>query len=359
MNLQFWKDKKVLVTGHTGFKGSWLCSWLLMAGAEVSGFSLEPATSPALFSVLHLTERMASYIGDIRSLDKISEVIEEVKPEIVFHLAAQPIVRTSYEDPVGTYETNVMGTVHILEAIRKCTSVRAVVNITTDKVYENKEWCWGYREEDVLNGYDPYSNSKSCSELVTASYIKSFFHPEKYGKEHCTAIATARAGNVIGGGDWAKDRIIPDCVRAMEEGRNIELRNPNAVRPWQHVLEPLNGYMILAEKLYTEGVQYNGAYNFGPDEKECIPVIELVERFVKVYGSNSKIMVPDKPQPHEANFLKLDCSKAKSVLGWKPKWEITDVVEMTAGWYKDFYSQGKAIEYVEKNITLYEGGNES
>lgn len=334
VDLNFYKGKKVLVTGHTGFKGSWLCKILINAGAEVTGYSLEAPTNPNLYSISGVDEKICSVIGDIRDRERLMQVFDKTQPEIVFHLAAQPIVRDSYKNPVYTYETNVMGTVNICECVRLHPCVRSFLNITTDKVYENKEWEWGYRENEPLDGFDPYSNSKSCSELVTHSYINSF-----YGAMD-VAVSTARAGNVIGGGDFANDRIIPDCVRAAEEGEPIIVRNPHSTRPYQHVLEPLAMYLTIAAKQY-EDKTYAGFYNVGPDDCDCVTTGELVDIFCNAWNKVSK---PDKQihwinrsevnAPHEANFLKLDCSKIKKTFGWKPVWHIDTAIEKVVEWSK-------------------------
>ena len=321
--LDFYKNKKVFITGHTGFKGTWLCLILLQAGAEVSGYSLEPPTKPALFVQTGTEQDIHSITGDIRDRDNLIKAIQSTKPDIVFHLAAQPIVRLSYREPVITYETNFMGTINVLEAIRLTPSVGSFVNVTTDKVYENKEWQWGYRENENLCGFDPYSNSKSCSELATYSYRNSFF--ANYGT---SAISTARSGNVIGGGDYAEDRIIPDCIRAANEGKEIIVRSPCSTRPYQHVLECLSGYLLLACKQYNDK-SIEGAYNFGPDDYDCVSTGELVAMFCCAWGSDASWQVQGDGGPHEASYLKLDCSKAKTVLGWKPRWDIKTAVEKT------------------------------
>ena len=325
--LDFYRGKKVLVTGHTGFKGTWLCKMLVMAGADVTGYSLEPPTSPSLFALSHMEEQMHSVIGDVRDLAHLKQVMEEAQPEIVLHLAAQPIVRDSYKDPVYTYETNVMGTVNILECIRQTNGVRSFLNVTTDKVYHNNEWEWGYRETDPLDGYDPYSNSKSCSELVTHSYKNSFF------ADGSVAISTARAGNVIGGGDFANDRIIPDCIRAASEGKTIGVRNPHSTRPFQHVLEPLCAYLMIAQKQYEDG-SYAGYYNVGPDDKDCVTTGELVKLFCEAWGEGQTWENHFVGGPHEANFLKLDCSKIKHTFGWRPVWGVKEAIEKTVEWSK-------------------------
>lgn len=326
--LPFYRGKRVFVTGHTGFKGTWLVRTLLGAGAEVTGYALEPPTDPSLYALTETGKDIQSIIGDIRDLDHVTSSMQEAKPEIVFHLAAQPIVRQSYQDPVDTYSTNVMGTVNLLEAVRKTSSVRSCVNVTTDKVYRNREWVWGYREDEELCGFDPYSNSKSCSELVTYSYKQAFF-----ASDDSPAISTARSGNVIGGGDFAKDRIVPDCVRAGLAGVEMIVRNPHSIRPYQHVLECLSGYLLLAKKQY-EDKKYAGAYNFGPDEEGCISTGELVQQFCDAWG-NMTWRVQGDGGPHEANFLKLDCSKAKSILGWKPQWDICKAIIETVEWTKE------------------------
>ena len=345
MNMDFYKGKRVLVTGHTGFKGTWLCKMLVMAGANVTGYSLTPPTEPNLFSISDIESKIHSVIGDIRDLELLKRTFEEAQPEIVLHLAAQPIVRDSYRDPRYTYETNVMGTVNLLECVRVTKSVRSVLNITTDKVYHNNEWCWGYREDEPLDGYDPYSNSKSCSELVTHSYINSFFNtPES------PAISTARAGNVIGGGDFANDRIIPDCVRAMKEGRTIAVRNPYSTRPYQHVLEPLNVYLTIAQKQY-EDKKYAGFYNVGPDDCDCVTTGELVEMFCRCWGPEAAWEnKAETNAPHEANFLKLDCSKVKATFGWKPRWHITECMEMTCRFSKVWLAGGDIPVEMENEI---------
>lgn len=347
MDLSFYKGKTVLVTGHTGFKGSWMCKVLTLNGANVIGYSLEPPTSPSLFEVAHIEDDIISIIGDIRDLNYVKECLNTYKPEIIIHMAAQPIVRESYTNPVYTYETNVMGTVNILEAVRLCDSVKSVVNVTTDKVYKNKEWEWGYRESDILDGYDPYSNSKSCSELVTSTYKKSFFANRNI------AISTCRAGNVIGGGDFAKDRIIPDCVRAMEANREIIVRNPNSTRPYQHVLEPVCTYLLLAQNQY-ENIELQGNYNIGPDDKDCVTTGNLVELFCKLWGGNAHWQdVSEANGPHEANFLKLDCSKIKSKLSWKPLWGIEEAIEKTVEWSKTYFTSKEVTLVMENQINEY------
>lgn len=345
----FYQGKTVLITGHTGFKGSWMCKVLTTLGSNVVGYALEPPTTPSLFETAKIAESITSVIGDIRDLDKLSETLQTYHPEVVIHMAAQPIVRESYTNPAYTYETNVMGTVNICEAVRLCDSVKSFVNVTTDKVYKNNEWEWGYRENDALDGYDPYSNSKSCSELVTSSYIKSFL------ADKGVAVSTCRAGNVIGGGDFAKDRIIPDCVRAMEKSEEIIVRNPYSTRPYQHVLEPVVTYLTLAMKQY-ENYGLAGCYNIGPDDCDCVETGALVDIFCKAWGENASWKnVAEANAPHEANFLKLDCSKIKSAIKWKPRWHITDAVEKTVEWNRAYLNGGDVSVVMEKQIKEYMG----
>lgn len=344
--LEFYRNKKVLITGHTGFKGTWLCKILINAGAEVTGYALEPPKIPNLFEVCGVEGKMNSVIGDIRNYDYLKEIFEKVCPEIVFHMAAQPLVRYSYEHPRYTYETNVMGTVNICECIRLNTCVKSFVNITTDKVYKNNEWEWGYRENEPLDGFDPYSNSKSCSELVTHSYINSFFSNQQ------TAVSTARAGNVIGGGDFSVDRIIPDCIRAVEEGREIVVRNPYSVRPYQHVLEPLFAYLMIAEKQYKDKA-YAGFFNVGPDEADCIATGELVNYFCEKWGDNITWISQCNEGPHEANFLKLDCSKIKSLFKWRPTWNVEKAVEKVVEWTKVYLSDGDIKKCMTEQIEAF------
>lgn len=326
-DLDFFKNKKIFITGHTGFKGSWLCKMLSNAGAIVTGYSLNPPTEPSLYKIANIEKDIHSVFGDIRDYKAMKIAFDEVKPEIVLHLAAQPIVRDSYKNPFYTYETNVMGTVNILECIRNNSCVKSFLNVTTDKVYLNKEWPWGYRENDVLDGYDPYSNSKSCSELVTHSYKNSFF------SDGSTAISTVRAGNVIGGGDFANDRIIPDCIRAAIEHKDIIIRNPFSTRPYQHVLEPLYVYLMIAAMQY-EDKKYAGYYNVGPDDQDCFQTGALVQLFIKHWGQDLKWINCHDGGPHEANFLKLDCSKLKATFNWKPRWNLDTAVEKVTEWSK-------------------------
>ena len=343
--LDFYMDKRVFVTGHTGFKGAWLCKMLSHIGANITGYALQPPTNPALFEIAGLERDVDSHIGDIRSLEELKAVFDKASPEIVFHLAAQPIVREGYESPVYTYETNVMGTVNILECVRRSSQVKSFLNVTTDKVYLNKEWEWGYRENEELNGYDPYSNSKSCSELVTQCYRNSFFS----GVNNSVSISTARAGNVIGGGDFAKDRIIPDCVRAAIKGRDIIIRNPYSTRPYQHVLEQIYAYLLIVAMQYTD--QKNaGCYNVGPDMQDCFNTGALADLFIKYWGKNLKWVNEYSSGPHEARCLKLDCSKLKADLGWAPRWNLEKAVEKTVEWTKCWNSGGDVRECMDIQI---------
>ena len=337
----FWEGKKVLLTGHTGFKGSWLSLWLQSLGANVVGYALAPPTNPSLFETAQVGNDMTSIIADIRDLDKLQAVFAEHQPEIIIHMAAQPLVRYSYVNPVETYSTNVMGTVHLLEAARHTQSVRAIVNVTTDKCYENREWAWGYRENEPMGGFDPYSNSKGCAELVTAAYRNSYFHPDHYQK-HGVALASARAGNVIGGGDWAEDRLIPDIMRAITKGESVNIRNPYAIRPWQHVLEPLSGYLVLAQKLVEEGPAYAEGWNFGPNDEDAKPVQWIVEHLTESWGNDASWLVDEGDHPHEAHYLKLDCSKVKTRLDWTPKWRLEIALDKIIEWQKH-YQQGADI----------------
>lgn len=340
----FYKGKKILITGHTGFKGSWLSEILVRWGANVSGFSLSPPTEPNLFNLLELESKMDSFIGDIRDLKALNEVFNEIKPEIVIHMAAQPLVRESYENPVYTYETNVLGTVNICECIRNSKSVKSFLNVTTDKVYENKEKQEGYKEDEKLDGFDPYSNSKSCSEIITHSYNNSFF------KELNIATSTARAGNVIGGGDFAKDRIIPDCVKSALSHEDIIIRNPYSTRPYQHVLEPLNVYLTIVKEQY-EDMNYSGYYNVGPNDEDCISTGDLATLFCQKWDNSLKwINKSEKNAPHEANFLKLDSTKIKETFGWEPKWGITEAVEKTVEWTKSYSNNEDIIKCTDKQI---------
>ena len=346
--LNFWANKKVLITGHSGFKGSWLCFILQHLGAEVFGYSLEPDQDLCLYNLTKDVLDIHSYFGDIRDLEALVKFVKKSKPDIIFHLAAQPLVRDSYSDPVGNYSTNLMGTVHIMEAFRQCDSARAIVNVTTDKCYKNQEWLWGYREDDVLGGHDPYSNSKACSELITESYRKSFFTDSLGDIEK--GVATARAGNVIGGGDWAKDRIIPDLYRSYMQGQTLEVRNKDAVRPWQHVLDPLKGYLSLAEKLYKNPKQFSQAWNFGPEDSGCISVENLLNHFKEIQPDFSWRETGN-TGPHEARLLKLDTSKSKQILSRAPQLDVSMAVKFTADWYINHINQGPVIPIMESQIS--------
>lgn len=347
VDISFYKNKRVLITGHTGFKGSWMCKLLIDAGAEVTGYALEAPTNPSLFEMCGIGERIHSVIGDIRDLKKLKQVFEEAQPEIVIHMAAQPIVRDSYKDPVYTYDVNVMGTVNVLECVRLSSSVKSFVNVTTDKVYLNREWEWGYRENEELNGYDPYSNSKSCSELVTSSYKNSFF------TDKAVAITTMRAGNVIGGGDFANDRIIPDCIRAAYDRKEIIVRNPYSTRPYQHVLEPVVAYLMVAQAQY-EDISLAGNYNVGPDETDCWTTGRLVTLFCEKWNQATGDFMTWKNEydggPHEANFLKLDCSKLKTTFQWKPRWNVEETMEKIVEWSKTYYEGGDVTKCMERQI---------
>lgn len=342
-DLEFYKRKSVFVTGHTGFKGSWLCKMLINAGAVVTGYALESPSRNSLFTIINLSTDMASIIGDVRDFASLGKAFTAARPEIVLHLAAQPIVRDGYKNPRYTYETNVIGTVNILECTRLSTSVKSFLNVTTDKVYENKEWEWGYRENDPLDGFDPYSNSKSCSELVTHSYKNSFFSDRR------VAISTARAGNVIGGGDFAHDRIIPDCIRAAIDKKDIQVRHPDSIRPYQHVLEPLYAYLMIAARQY-EDATCSKYYNIGPDECDCIKTGDLVDLFVKKWGEGMKWVNCCTDGPHEANLLKLDCSRIKATFGWKPSWNLETAINKTIEWSKCWIGGGDARACMDKQI---------
>jgi CDP-glucose 4,6-dehydratase len=341
VNPGFWRGKRVFLTGHTGFKGSWLSLWLQSLGAQVVGYALDPPTNPSLYELADVGAGMTSIIGDIRDLEYLRALFIEHKPEIVIHMAAQSLVRYSYVEPVETYSTNVMGTVNLLEAVRSTESVKAVVNVTSDKCYENREWEWGYRENEAMGGYDPYSNSKGCAELVITAYRNSYFHPDKY-QAHGIALASARAGNVIGGGDWADDRLIPDIMRAITQGAPVNIRNQHAIRPWQHVLEPLAGYLLLAQKLYEEGAMYAEGWNFGPNDEDAKSVQWIVERLTKAWGEGASWVLDGGNHPHEAHYLKLDCSKAKARLDWHPRWRLEDTLWAIIDWHRS-YQEGKDI----------------
>ena len=352
MNTIFWKDKNVLITGHTGFKGSWLCLTLQQLGANVFGYALNPPTEPSLYKICNLDSFVDSTIGDIRDYDSLYKTIARVKPEIIIHMAAQPLVRESYKNPVETYQINVMGTVQLLEAVRQTGGVKAFVNVTTDKCYENKEWPWGYRENEPMGGYDPYSNSKGCSELVTSSFRNSFFNAATYS-QHGLALASGRAGNVIGGGDWATDRLIPDIIKAISLGEKVQIRSPFAIRPWQHVLEPLTGYLTLAEKLYTDGPKFAEAWNFGPMDEDAKPVEWIVKKLCTKWGNGASFEIDKNPQPHEATYLKLDCSKARQQLNWNPRWRLERTLDSIVEFTKAYQNKENIQEICNKQIAEY------
>lgn len=329
----FWAGKVVLLTGHTGFKGSWLALWLQSMGAKVIGYALPPPTNPSLFVAANVADGMTSLNGDVRDFPVLTKAFEKYQPEIVIHMAAQSLVRYSYANPIETYATNVMGTVHLLEAARLVGSVRVIINVTSDKCYENREWIWGYREIEAMGGYDPYSNSKGCAELVTAAYRNSYFNPSTFNNQHSAALASARAGNVIGGGDWAADRLIPDIMRAIGQGKPVHIRNPHAIRPWQYVLEPLSGYLMLAHKLWEEGAAYSEAWNFGPNDEDAKPVSWVVDRLTKIWGKGASWVLDSANHSHEAHHLKLDCSKAKARLNWHPRWHLEQTLGAIIDWH--------------------------
>ncbi len=353
MTDNFWADKRVFLTGHTGFKGSWLSLWLQSLGAKVTGYALKPATQPNLFEVASVEKGMRSIIGDIRDLDGLKKAMKEANPDTLIHMAAQPLVRYSYANPVETYMTNVMGTVHVLEAARDNQNIKAILNVTSDKCYENREIDRGYREDEPMGGFDPYSNSKGCAELVSSAYRNSFFNVDKY-QEHGVALATARAGNVIGGGDWADDRLIPDFMRAIEAKQKVSIRNPHAIRPWQHVLEPLQGYLMLCQNLYEEGPSFSESFNFGPDEKDAKNVEWIAGQLVKAWGDGAAYEVnSDTSFLYEAHFLKLDCTKAKHKLGWQTKWDIHVALDKIFAWHQA-YLNGKDMHFYSLNdIKMY------
>ncbi len=353
MNKAFWQDKKVLITGHTGFKGSWLSLWLQMLGAQVYGYSLPPPTNPSLFEIAHVADGITHITGDIRDLANLKSVFNTYRPEIIIHLAAQALIRQSYKEPVETYSTNVMGTVNVLEAVRHSESVRVIVCITSDKCYENKEWLWGYRENERMGGRDPYSSSKGCAELVIAAYRNSYFPLEDY-QRHGVVVASGRAGNVIGGGDWAQDRLIPDILKAFIENRSVIIRNPIATRPWQYVLEPLNGYLTLAEQLWKGGPKFAQSWNFGPGNAEGKPVSWIVKYLSTLWGDNARWELDSAQNPHEDTYLKLDCSKAKSLLGWTLKLPISTALEWIVEWYKGYKQNENMRQLTETQIARYE-----
>ena len=353
MNKNFWEGKKVLITGHTGFKGSWLSIWLTRMAADVTGYSLPPPTKPSLFETTHLSKDMTSISGDIRDLEHLKDVIARHQPEIVIHMASQTLVRYSYDNPVETYSTNIMGAVNLLEAIRMVGNVRVVIVVTSDKCYENKDWLWGYRENDPMGGRDPYSSSKGCVELITSAYRNSFFKEEDL-KYHGVAVASVRAGNVIGGGDWAKDRLIPDIMKAFMENRPVTIRYPHAVRPWQHVLEPLNGYLCLAEKLWDNGIKFARAWNFGPNGDDTRPVSWIVDYLTSLWGDGACWKLDTDTNPHEDNYIKLDCSEARSLLGWSPKLNLSTTLEWIVKWYKIFQQKTDMRSVTEDEIERFQ-----
>jgi CDP-glucose 4,6-dehydratase len=348
VDASFWKGKKVFLTGHTGFKGSWLSLWLQNMGALVKGYSLDVNTKPALFTQANVAAEMESEIGDIRNLEKLTKSMVSFSPDILIHMAAQPLVRLSYQEPVDTYTTNVIGTVNVLEAARKCSNLKAIVSVTTDKCYENKEWEWGYRENEAMGGHDPYSSSKGCAELVTSAYRRSFF-----SSEDTASLASARAGNVIGGGDWAEDRLIPDILNAFEKSEPVVIRNPLSTRPWQHVLEPLSGYLVLAQELYINGDEFAEGWNFGPNDEDCKPVNWILDRMVTYWGNDASWSLDKNNNPHEAGFLKLDCSKASNRLKWNPKWNLQLTLKSIVDWHQIYSNGGDIKKQCLKEINTY------
>ena len=347
VNAAFWHSKKVFLTGHTGFKGSWLSLWLQSMGAQVQGYALGPPTEPSLFVEANVHKNMDSQIGDIRDLEKIKKSMQSFNPDLLIHMAAQPLVRLSYSEPIETYTTNVIGTVNVLEAARSCSKLKVIISVTTDKCYENKEWVWGYREDEPMGGHDPYSSSKGCAELVTSAYKKSFFNTDD-----TASIASARAGNVIGGGDWAEDRLIPDILKAFEKSKPVIVRNPLSTRPWQHVLEPLSGYLVLAQKLYEKGDEFAEAWNFGPKDEGCKPVNWILDKMVKKWGDGASWELDKNSNPHEAGYLKLDCSKASARLNWRPNWKLESTLKLIIDWHQAWISEDdmykKCLEEIEK-----------
>ena len=347
------RKKRILVTGHTGFKGAWLSLWLEKLGADVVGYSLEPPTDPSLFEICELKDHIISVVGDIRNKEDLTTVFEKYAPEFVFHLAAQSLVIPSYANPAETYETNVMGTVNVLDVCRLSPGVKAIVNVTSDKCYENNHWVWGYRESDRLGGYDPYSSSKACAELVSAAFIKSFFNPDAFGT-HGVALASARAGNVIGGGDWAYFRLIPDCIAALQDKRPIKVRHPDAIRPWQHVLEPLYGYLLLAQHLYREGPAFSGKWNFGPEDESLKSVRWVVAKLGEKWGAGLSMITEASNNPHEAQYLKLDCSQAKVRINWQPQWDLDTALGKTCEWHKAYLERRNMVKFTLAQIEQYE-----
>ncbi|WP_430624905.1 CDP-glucose 4,6-dehydratase [Rhodopseudomonas sp. P1] len=353
MTPEFWRGKRVFLTGHTGFKGSWLSLWLQSMGAELTGYALQPPTTPSLFEQARVGDGMTSITADIADLEQLVRVMRQARPEIVIHMAAQSLVRYSYDHPVETYLTNVMGTVHLLDAVRQTAGVKAVINVTSDKCYDNREWVWGYREVDAMGGYDPYSNSKGCAELVSSSYRQSFFNPRDYAV-HGVALATARAGNVIGGGDWARDRLVPDIVAAFGKGQPVHIRNPHAIRPWQHVLEPLSGYLELAERVFNDGPACAEAWNFGPSDDDARPVAWIVEQMAGLWGEGAGWRVDDGVHPHEAGYLKLDVSKARGRLNWHPMLPLGEALKLVVDWAKRREAGADARELTLEQIMSYQ-----
>lgn len=352
INSLFWKNKKVFMTGHTGFKGSWLSMWLTSLGANVKGFSLDPPSETSLYNETNLQNYVTSEHGDIRDYERLLASIESFQPEIVLHLAAQSLVRKSYHSPRETYSTNVMGTLNVFEAVRHMGNIKVLLNVTSDKCYENKEWVWGYRENEAMGGYDPYSSSKGCAEILTSSYRQSYFNSNEYHK-HGLGFASARAGNVIGGGDWAEDRLVPDILRAFQNNQSVCIRNPYSIRPWQHVLEPLSGYLCLAEKLYKDGGKFSEGWNFGPLSNNELCVQDIVGRLAHLWGADARWSIDQNPQPHEAHFLKLDCSKAKANLNWSPKWNTDEVLFRIVNWHKSWLSGQNMFDYCLSEINDY------
>ncbi len=353
MNPEFWRGRGVFLTGHTGFKGSWLALWLQSLGARVTGYALAPPTNPNLFTVGSVSSDMQSIIGDIRDEDALHSAMKRAEPEVVIHMAAQPLVRYSYQNPVETYQTNVIGTVNLFEAVRNCPTVRAVLNITTDKCYENQEWMWGYRESDRLGGYDPYSSSKACSELVSSAYRSSYFNPDDYSR-HGVTLATARAGNVIGGGDWAEDRLLPDLLAAFLRKQSAIVRNPSSTRPWQHVLEPLSGYLMLAERMVIKGTDYGGGWNFGPRDSEARSVRDMADLVAELWGNGAAWTVRDSGNLHEANLLKLDISKARAMIGWEPVLDLSKALKLLVDWTKQWAEGANMKEFTVTQIHEYQ-----
>jgi CDP-glucose 4,6-dehydratase len=348
----FYRGRKVLITGHTGFKGSWLSILLTWLGAEVYGYALDPPTVPSLYELAKVDDLVSSTIGDIRDYDLLQNTLTKVKPEVIIHMAAQPLVRESYRNPRETYEVNVMGTVNLLDGIRRENGIKAVLNVTSDKCYENREWLWGYRENEPMGGYDPYSNSKGCSELITSSFRTSFFNPKDFSK-HGLALASARAGNVLGGGDWAEDRLIPDLFRSILKGEKLKIRSPYAIRPWQHVLEPLTGYLKLCEKLYSEGPVFADGWNFGANNNDAKNVEWIIQKICELWDNDVVYEIESIPQPHEANYLKLDCTKAKTLLGWNPVWNVETTLRMVTDWYKAYQSNSDIRQVCINQIEQY------